>query len=117
MRVEIDRSKAETLKVSVGDVFTTLSSYLGSTYVNRFNKFGLTLQVYVQADSQYRTKPEDILKLQVRNSRRQDGADRRAGRAQAAPGPPLISLYNLYPSAAIVGAPAPGFSSGEAHRR
>ena len=54
-QVDVDRAKAETLKVSVGDVFTTLSSYLGSTYVNHFNKFGLTLQVYVQADSQYRT--------------------------------------------------------------
>ena len=67
VRVEVDRSKAETLKVSIGDVFSTLSSYLGSTYVNRFNKFGLTLMVFLQADSQYRTKPEDILKLQVRN--------------------------------------------------
>ena len=66
--VDVDRVKAETLKVSIGDVFTTLSSYLGSAYVNRFNKFGLILQVFIQADSQYRTKPEDILKLQVRNA-------------------------------------------------
>src|SRR5262245_26621867 len=68
VRVEVDRSKAETLKVSIGEVFTTLSSYLGSAYVNRFNKFGLTLQVFLQAESQYRTKPSDILRLQVRNA-------------------------------------------------
>ncbi len=52
VRVNIDRSKAETLKVSIGEVFTTLSSYLGSAFVNRFNKFGLTLQVILQADTQ-----------------------------------------------------------------
>ena len=113
VRVDIDRSKAETLKVSVGDVFSTLSSYLGSTYVNRFNKFGLSLQVFMQADSQYRTKPEDILKLQVRNIEGKMVPIGALAELHEATGPPLISLYNLYPSASIVGAPAPGFSSGE----
>lgn len=114
VRVEIDRSKAETLKVSIGEVFSTLSSYVGSAYVNRFNKFGLSLQVFMQADSQYRLKPEDLLKLQVKNA---DGKMVPIGalaELKPALGSPLISLYNLYPSAAIVGSPAPGFSSGEA---
>jgi hydrophobic/amphiphilic exporter-1 (mainly G- bacteria), HAE1 family len=114
LRIEVDRSKAETLKVNVGDVFQTLSAYLGSTYVNRFNKFGLSLQVYVQADSEYRAHPEDILKLFVRST---DGKMVPIGAIatlQSAVGAPIISLYNLYPSAAIVGSPAPGFSSGEA---
>jgi hydrophobic/amphiphilic exporter-1 (mainly G- bacteria), HAE1 family len=114
VRVEIDRAKAETLKVSIGEVFTTLSSYLGSTFVNRFNKFGLSLQVFLQADSPYRTKPEDILKLQVRNAEGQMVPIGALALLKQDQGPPLISLYNLYPSAAIVGAPAPGFSSGEA---
>ena len=48
--ITVDRARAETLRVSVGDVFSALSSYLGSTYVNQFNKFGLSLQVYTQAD-------------------------------------------------------------------
>ena len=48
----VDRERAQTLRVSVGDVFATLTDYVGSTYVNQFNKFGLSLQVYVQADSQ-----------------------------------------------------------------
>jgi HAE1 family hydrophobic/amphiphilic exporter-1 len=113
VRVEIDRSKAETLKVSIGDVFSTLSSYLGSTYVNRFNKFGLTLMVFLQADSQYRTKPEDILKLQVRNIEGKMVPIGALAELHEATGPPLISLYNLYPSASIIGTPAPGFSSGE----
>ena len=70
VRLEIDRVKAESLKVPVGEVFSALSSYLGSSFVNRFNKFGLTLMVFLQADSQYRTQPRDILLLQVRT---QDG--------------------------------------------
>ena len=113
IEVEVDRSKAESMNVAVGDVFATLSSFVGSTYVNRFNKFGLSLQVYVQADAQYRAHPEDLLKLNVKSS---DGKMIPIGAlAQLKParGAAIISLYNLYPSAAIVGSPAPGFSSGE----
>jgi len=112
--VEIDRAKAETLQVQVGDVFSTLSSYLGSTYVNRFNKFGLSLQVYAQADSQYRARPEDILQLNVRSA---DGKMVPIGalaQLRPAQGASIINLYNLYPSASVVGTAAPGFSSGEA---
>jgi HAE1 family hydrophobic/amphiphilic exporter-1 len=114
VRVDIDRSKAETLKVSIGDIFTTLSSYLGSAYVNRFNKFGLSLMVFLQAESPYRTKPEDILRLQVKNIEGKMVPIGALAELHEAAGPPLISLYNLYPSAAIIGAPAEGFSSGEA---
>ncbi len=114
IRIDVDRVKAETLKVSVGDVFQTLSAYLGSTYVNRFNKFGLSLQVFVQADSPYRTRPEDILLLNVRNLQGSMVPIGALAELKPAQGAPLISLYNLYPSAAIVGQPAPGFSSGEA---
>ena len=114
LRVDIDRSKAETLKVSVGDVFQTLSAYLGSTYVNRFNKFGLSLQVYVQADSQYRANPEDVLKLYVKSMEGKMVPIGALATLRPAVGAPIISLYNLYPSSAIVGSPAPGFSSGEA---
>ena len=102
------------MRVSVGDVFSTLTSYLGSTYVNQFNKFGLSLQVYVQADSQFRLQPDDLLNLYVRS---QDGQMVPIGAvAHLGPvvAPPLITLYNLYPSATIVGAPARGFSSGQA---
>ncbi len=113
VRIEVDRVKAESLRVPVGDVFTTLSSYMGSSFVNRFNKFGLSLQVYIQADSQYRTRPEDILKLQVKNLDGQMVPIGAIAELKPALGPPLISLYNLYPSAAIVGSPATGFSSGE----
>jgi HAE1 family hydrophobic/amphiphilic exporter-1 len=110
----VDRVQAETLRVSVGDVFAALTSYVGSTYVNQFNKFGLSLQVYVQADSQYRLQPDDLLNLFVRS---QDGNMVPIGtlaRLGPVTAPPLITLYNLYPSATIIGGPAKGFSSGQA---
>src|SRR5471032_607349 len=114
LEVDIDRSKAETLNVAVGDVFATLSTYLGSTYVNRFNKFGLSLQVYVQADSQYRAQPEDVLKMTVRSSDNKMVPIGSLAQIRSSQGPPIITLYNLYPTAPVVGAPATGFSSREA---
>jgi HAE1 family hydrophobic/amphiphilic exporter-1 len=111
--VTVDRARAETLRVSVGDVFAALTDYLGSTYVNQFNKFGLSLQVYVQADSKFRLQPDDLLNLNVRS---QDGQMVPIGTiAHIGPvvAPALTTLYNLYPSATIVGGPARGFSSGQ----
>ncbi len=114
LRVAVDRMKAETLHVSVGDVFAALAGYVGSSYVNQFNEFGRTFQVYVQADSRFRLRPTDIEKLSVRT---QDGKMVPLGAlVQVSPmvGPALVSLYNLYPTATILGAPATGFSSGQA---
>ena len=109
----VDRARAQTLRVSVGDVFAALTDYVGSTYVNQFNKFGLSLQVYVQADSQYRLNPDQLLSLYVRSQDGQMvpiGAVAHLGQAIA---PPIITLYNLYPSATIVGESSRGFSSGQ----
>ncbi len=110
----VDRARAQTLRVSVGDVFAALTDYVGSTYVNQFNKFGLSLQVYVQADSQFRLQPDDLLNLNVRS---QDGQMVPIGAVAhlgPAVGPALITLYNLFPSATIIGGPGTGYSSGEA---
>ncbi|GLI94110.1 efflux RND transporter permease subunit [Methylocystis echinoides] len=112
--LEVDRVQAETLKVPVGDVFSALTSFVGSTYVNQFVKFGLPLQVYVQADSRFRLNPDDLMHMYVRS---QDGNMIPLGtlsRLTERAAPPLITLYNLYPSATIVGSPAKGFSSGQA---
>jgi HAE1 family hydrophobic/amphiphilic exporter-1 len=111
--VTVDRDRVETLKVSVGDVFSTLSAYLGSTYINQFNKFGQSFQVYAQADSQFRLKPEDILNLYVRNSDQQMVPISSVAYLNHEVAPPLITLYNLFPAATVVGAPAKGFSSGQ----
>src|SRR6202035_3972515 len=114
LRIDVDRVKAQTLHVSVDQVFATLATYLGSTYVAQFNKFGRVFQVYAQADAQFRVRPQDIENLWVRN---QQGNMIPLGtmvRIEPIVGAPLISLYNLYPSSSIIGLPAAGFSSGEA---
>jgi len=114
IRVVVDRIKAETLNVAVSDVFNVLAGYVGSSYVNQFNKFGRTFQVYVQADSKFRLLPGDIERLYVRS---QDNKMVPLGalvQIQPMVGPALVGLYNLYPTATVLGGPAQGFSSGEA---
>ncbi len=114
LRIDVDRVKAETVHVSVDQLFSTLATYLGSTYVSQFNKFGRVFQVYAQGDAQFRLRPRDIENLSVRN---QQGNMIPLGtlvKIEPVVGTPLISLYNLYPSATIIGLPAAGFSSGEA---
>jgi HAE1 family hydrophobic/amphiphilic exporter-1 len=109
----IDRTKAETLGVTVGQVFTALENYLGSSYVTQFNKFGQVFQVYVQAEARFRLKPDDINNLKIKT---QNGAMVPLGTLLAIKnvrGPSLIGLYNLYPSATITGLPAKDFSSGQ----
>jgi HAE1 family hydrophobic/amphiphilic exporter-1 len=114
LRIDVDRVKAQTLHVSVDQVFSTLAIYLGSSYVGQFNKFGRVFQVYAQADAQFRLRPRDIENLYVRN---QQGSMIPLGtvvKVESIVGAPLISLYNLYPSSSISGLPATGFSSGQA---
>ena len=114
LKVTVDRVKAETLGITVGSVFSALADYVGSNYAAQFNKFGHVFQVYTQALPDYRDTAADIKNLKVK-----------AGNGTMTPigtviditqvqGPPLISLYNLYPSATVSGVAAAGFSSGEA---
>jgi HAE1 family hydrophobic/amphiphilic exporter-1 len=111
--LEVDRVKTQTLQVSLDQVFNALAGYLGSSYVDQFNKFGRVFQIYVQADSQSRLRQEDIENMFVRNK---DGNMIPLGtlvKMTPTVGPSLISLFNLYPTATIIGLPADGFSSGE----
>jgi len=111
---EVDRVKTLTLGVQLQTVFDALQAYLGSAYVNDFNKFGRTWQVNVQADAMYRAKVEDINRLQVRNK---DGKMVPLGtlmEVRKTVGPARVDRYNLYTSALILGEPAPGVSSGQA---
>ena len=112
--VTVDRARAQTLRVSVGDVFSVLSSYLGSTYVNQFNKFGQVFQVYVQAELQFRLQPDDLLNLYVKSQDNQMVPIGAVAHLGEEVGPSLVTLYNLYPSATVIGAPARGVSSGQA---
>ncbi|CAH2603021.1 membrane protein of unknown function [Rhodovastum atsumiense] len=114
LRLVVDRVKAETLGVTVGQVFSAVESYLGSTYVNQFTKFNNVFQVYVQADAPFRLRPGDVLKLKVKGAGGQMVPLGTLASIRDEVGPTLITLYNLYPAATVVGSPASGFSSGEA---
>ena len=112
--LEIDRTKAESLGVSLNDVFGTLQGYLGSSFVNLFNKFNQVFQVYIQAESAFRLQPEDIKNLYVRNNKGEVVPLGTMITVHPVLSSELITRYNLYPAAAVFGAAAPGFSSGQA---
>ncbi|MFB3884183.1 MAG: efflux RND transporter permease subunit [Thermodesulfobacteriota bacterium] len=112
--LDIDRTKAESLQVPLSNVFNTLQAYLGSSFVNLFNKFNQVFQVYIQADNRYRLQPKDIKNLYVRNLKGEMVPLGSLLDVRQIQGPELITRYNLYPAAAIFGSAAPGFSSGQA---
>ena len=111
---EVDRTQAKKLGVSLNEVFGTLQAYLGSAYVNDFNRFGRTWQVKVQADHSFRLKPEDIRQLEVRNAAGQMVPIGTLVDVDYVTGPQTILRHNLYPTASITGQAAAGFSSGQA---
>jgi len=111
---EVDRTKAKTLGIPLDEVFGALQAYLGSAYVNDFNKFGRTWQVMVQADSKYRAKPDDIRRLDTRNAQGDMVPLGTLIKVENTVGPQTILRYNLYPTASITGEAAAGFSSGQA---
>jgi len=113
LQATIDRNKAETLGVTVGQVFQALGSYIGSTYVGQINKFGRVFQVYVQSESQFRTNPGDIAGFKIKTPNGQMVPLGTLLQVQRVTGPSLITLYNLYPAATIAGTSSPQFSSGE----
>jgi len=112
--VDVDRGECMTKEVALKDLFDTLRIYLGSLYVNDFNRFGRTWQVIVQADQKFRNVVEYVPRLQVRNAR---GTMVPLGTLMSLKpinGPLVVTRYNMYPAAPINGAAAPGVSSGEA---
>ena len=114
--VEVDRDKVKDQGIVLTDLFQTMQAYLGSVYVNDFNKFGRTYQVKVQADAQFRATADNIAQLKVRNAQ---GAMIPLGSVisvKESHGPDQAVRYNGYPSADINGGPAPGFSSGQAEQ-
>ncbi len=111
---DVDRTQAKMLDIPLNNVFDTLQAYLGSVYVNDFNRFGRTYQVKVQAESAFRSSAEDIRRLEVRNDRGQMIPLGSVVDIDEAVGPQLVKRYNMYPSVTINGQAAPGHSSGEA---
>ncbi|MEQ8192855.1 MAG: multidrug efflux RND transporter permease subunit [Rhodospirillales bacterium] len=112
--VDVDRTRAEMLKVPLENVFRTLEIYLGSVYVNDFNQFGRTYRVTAQADSQFRLDPDDIARLRTRSSAGGTVPLGSIATFRTVTGPDRVPRYNLYPTIEINGDTPPGVSSGEA---
>ncbi|BAZ49127.1 Hydrophobe/amphiphile efflux-1 HAE1 [Nostoc sp. NIES-4103] len=114
MLIEVDRNKAKALQVDVDEVFNTLQSYLGSRYVNDFNLLQRTYRVYVQADAEHRSNPDDIGKLYVRSVNDQMIPLSNLVKITSTTGAQTINHFNLFRSIEINGSAAPGYSSGQA---
>ncbi|SAL11955.1 hydrophobe/amphiphile efflux-1 (HAE1) family protein [Caballeronia peredens] len=114
LNVELDREKAKQLGVSVTDVFDTMQIYLGSLYVNDFNKFGRVYQVRAQADAPFRADADSILQLKTRNERGEMVPLSSLVKVTPTYGPEMVVRYNGFLAADINGGPAPGYSSGQA---
>jgi multidrug efflux pump len=111
---DVDRTRAQQLGVSIPDVFDTLQVYLGSLYVNDFNKFGRTYQVFVQADAPFRAHKEDIGLLKARNNQGEMVPLSSLLHMTESHGPDRAMRYNGFRTADLNGAAAPGYSTGQA---
>ena len=110
----MDREKAKTQGIPLQNLFETLQIYLGSLYVNDFNRFGRTYEVIAQADAPFRAHAEDITRLKTRNDRGEMVPLGAVVKVTESHGPDRVMRYNGYPAAEINGAPAPGYSTGQA---
>jgi multidrug efflux pump subunit AcrB len=114
VKVELDREKARNLGVPVDSVFATLQTYLSGLYVNDFVRFGRVYKVFLQAESQYTSKPQDIGQFYVKNGTGEMVPLSTLVKISKMSGPNFVTRFNLYNAAEIMGAPAPGYSSGQA---
>ena len=112
--LELDRERAKASSVPITSVFDTLQALFGTLYVNDFNKFGRTYRVQLQAESEYRSKPEDIAKVYVRSTRGEMVPLGSLVKLREITGPDVVERYNGFPAAKIVGSAAPAHASGEA---
>ncbi|MFN3761216.1 MAG: efflux RND transporter permease subunit [Algoriphagus aquaeductus] len=112
--VEVDREKVKKLGVSLTDVFSTMSGFMGSSYVNDFTKYGRNFRVVTQADTTYRSGIEDLEKYYVLNREGESVPLSALVSYKVVENAPVISHYNLFRSAEINGNAAPGYSSGQA---
>src|SRR5262249_16085358 len=112
--VNVDEDKVLKQGVDLGDLYATLSSFMGGAYVNDFNAFGRVWRVYIEALGQFRTRAEDIKQFYVRNRLGQMVHLSTLVTVKPISGEDFIEHFNLYAAAEITGAATPGHSSGEA---
>lgn len=111
---DVDRVKAKTQSVLLSDVFSSMQAYLGSTYVNDFNRFGRTFRVYAQADAPFRTSLDDVKELKTRNAFGEMTPLGSLVDVDLTTGPDRVAHYNVYLAADVNSQAAPGYSSGQA---
>ena len=114
INLDIDRDKARTLNVPVNDVFQGLQIYLGGLQVNDFNLFGRTYKVMLQAEQDFRKSPESINDIYVRSSDNSMVPMSTVSKINMTTGPDILQRYNMFRTAEINGANAPGISTGQA---
>ncbi|MFI0435385.1 MAG: efflux RND transporter permease subunit [Parachlamydiaceae bacterium] len=112
--IDLDRYKTKSLHVPISNVLSTLQIFFGSLYVNLFNKFGQVYQVTVQSDPEYRGAMRNLADMYVRSESQEMIPLKSLVSTRYSQGPNLVSRFNGYPSAKIIGSAAPGYSSGEA---
>ena len=112
--VKVDRDKVLKQGVAIGDIYSTLQTFMGGYFVNYFNRFGRQWQVYLEAEAEYRTHAENLLQFYVRNNKGQAVPLSTFTEIQHRTGPEFVMHYNEYTCAQINGAAAPGYSDGQA---
>jgi HAE1 family hydrophobic/amphiphilic exporter-1 len=112
--MDIDQDRVLKQGVQFGEVYQTLQAFLGGAYVNQFNRFGRQWKVYLQAEPEYRTSSDKVNSFYVRNSKGDMTPLASLVTVKRVSGPEYTTRFNLYRSIQINGAPAPGYSSGQA---
>jgi multidrug efflux pump len=111
--VDVDREKAKALGVPIDEIFNALAATLGTYYVNDFNKYGRTWQVLMSSDSRYRKRPDDVGAVYVRSERGEMVPIRALADVRYTSGPDMLERFNNLPAVTVLGAGAPGVSSGQ----
>jgi HAE1 family hydrophobic/amphiphilic exporter-1 len=114
---DVDRDKVLKQGVAVGDVYQTLQAYLGGLYLNQFNRFGRQWRVFLQAEGEERLSDRDIEQYYVRNNDGQMVSLSSLVTTRRISGPEYTNRVNVYRAAQVIGAAAPGYSSGQARKR
>ncbi|NDV12037.1 efflux RND transporter permease subunit [Crenobacter caeni] len=113
INVKLDREKTVAYGVQINQVFDTMQSTFGSLYVNDFNKFGRIYKVQLQSEADFRSKIDDLRNVYVRSASGNMIPITSLVTVEMTTGPQTLERFNAFPSAKVVGGPAPGYSSGE----
>lgn len=113
-QADVDRERAKSMGVSIDEIFAAMKSTFGEQYVNDFNLFGRVWRVYLQAESEFRSSPDDLAKVFVRAANGEMVPLNSVVSVTRTTGPDIVDRYNNYPAAKLLGNPAAGYSSGDA---